>query len=214
MKATGQFIRGTACAVPFALGAPLGKASPRSGPMNHRAQFEQWVPFPIERVFLFFANPGNLARIMPPHTGTELLRLKLVPPPGVAEERATITDRAPLAGAGSEIVTSISPGPLSSLSRPLDRPDHRVRVEPPLCRRAKEGTVQELSSSSRTHGRNAEPDKGNRGTRPDRIRRGIWMAGRSGTKAFRQSPVAADVRLSPESTGEADRCVGTGRSLS
>ena len=74
--------------------------------MVHLAQFEQWVPVPIERVFLFFANPGNLPRIMPPRTGTELVRVKMVPPPGVAEERATITDRAPLAGAGSEIVTS------------------------------------------------------------------------------------------------------------
>ena len=43
---------------------------------------------------------------MPPHTGTELVRLKLVPPPGIPTESATITDRAPLAGAGSEIVTS------------------------------------------------------------------------------------------------------------
>src|SRR6476661_10259053 len=74
--------------------------------MVHLAQFEQWVPVPIERVFLFFANPGNLPRIMPPRTGTELVQLKLVPPPGIAEERATITDRAPLAGAGSEIITS------------------------------------------------------------------------------------------------------------
>jgi ligand-binding SRPBCC domain-containing protein len=60
----------------------------------------------VERVFLFFANPANLPRIMPPHTGTELVSLKLVPPPGIAEERATVTDRPPLAGAGSEIVTS------------------------------------------------------------------------------------------------------------
>ena len=74
--------------------------------MTHRIQFEQWVPAPIEQVFLFFANPGNLPRIMPPQTGTELLRLKLVPPPGILEERATVTDRPPLAGAGSEIVTS------------------------------------------------------------------------------------------------------------
>lgn len=74
--------------------------------MIHRVQFEQWVPLPIERVFRFFANPGNLPRIMPPHTGTELVRLKLVPPPGIAEERATTIDGAPLAGAGSEIVTS------------------------------------------------------------------------------------------------------------
>jgi ligand-binding SRPBCC domain-containing protein len=74
--------------------------------MTHLVQFEQWVPVRLERVFLFFANPGNLPRIMPPQTETELVRLKLVPPPGGSAESATVTDRAPLAGAGSEIVTS------------------------------------------------------------------------------------------------------------
>jgi ligand-binding SRPBCC domain-containing protein len=74
--------------------------------MTYGAQFEQWVPVPIEQVFLFFANPGNLPRIMPPATGTELLRVDLVPPPGAAEELATITDHPPLAGAGSELVTA------------------------------------------------------------------------------------------------------------
>jgi ligand-binding SRPBCC domain-containing protein len=72
----------------------------------HRIQFEQWVSVPLARAFLFFANPGNLPRIMPPQTGTELVRLKLVPPPGILEESATVTDEAPLAGVGSEIVTS------------------------------------------------------------------------------------------------------------
>jgi len=74
--------------------------------VTHLVQFEQWLPVSLERVFLFFANPGNLPRIMPPQTGTELVRLKLVPPPGIPAESATITDRAPLAGVGSEIVTS------------------------------------------------------------------------------------------------------------
>lgn len=74
--------------------------------MSHMVQFEQWVPAPIDRIFLFFANPGNLPRIMPPQTRTELVRLKLVSPPGIPAERATITDRAPLAGVGSEILTS------------------------------------------------------------------------------------------------------------
>jgi ligand-binding SRPBCC domain-containing protein len=74
--------------------------------MIHLVQFEQWVPVPIERVFLFFANPGNLPRIMPPQSGTELVRVKLVPPPDIPGESATVTDRTPLAGAGSEIVTS------------------------------------------------------------------------------------------------------------
>ena len=74
--------------------------------MNHLVQFEQWVPVSLERVFLFFANPGNLPRIMPPQTGTELVRLNLVPPPTFPAEKATVTDRTPLAGVGSEIVTS------------------------------------------------------------------------------------------------------------
>ncbi len=75
-------------------------------PMTHQVQFEQWVPAAIERVFLFFANPGNLPRIMPPETGTELVGLKLRPPPRAPAVRASITDRDPLAGVGSEIVTS------------------------------------------------------------------------------------------------------------
>src|SRR5437870_2454041 len=43
---------------------------------------------------------------MPPETGTELVRLNIVPPPGVNPGTDTVTDRQPLAGAGSEIVTS------------------------------------------------------------------------------------------------------------
>ncbi len=74
--------------------------------MMHHAQFEQWVPVPLERVFLFFANPGNLARIMPPQSGAEIIRVQLVPPPGIPEEHATVTNRDPLAGTGSEIVAS------------------------------------------------------------------------------------------------------------
>lgn len=92
--------------------------------MTHLVQFEQWVPVPLERVFLFFANPGNLPRIMPPQTGTELIRLKLVPPPGIAAESATITDGAPLAGAGSEIVTSFRVVPFLPFRGPMDRIDH------------------------------------------------------------------------------------------
>ena len=70
--------------------------------MSQHIQFEQWVAIPIEKVFLFFANPNNLPRIMPPNTGTRLDALKLAAPPlgpGIA-------NRDGLAGVGSEIVTS------------------------------------------------------------------------------------------------------------
>ena len=52
---------------------------------------------------------------------------------------ATITDRSPLAGAGSEIVTSFRVDSLPSLSRAVDRTDHRVRMEPSFRRHTKEG---------------------------------------------------------------------------
>jgi ligand-binding SRPBCC domain-containing protein len=67
-----------------------------------RAQFEQWIPVPIEKVFLFFANPQNLPRIMPPSTGTRLTKLTLKPPP----PNSPVADMSSLAGIGSEIETS------------------------------------------------------------------------------------------------------------
>jgi ligand-binding SRPBCC domain-containing protein len=66
-----------------------------------RFQFSNWVPFPVERVFLFFANPENLPRIMPPSTGTRIDALRLVSP----KEQALMGTHD-LAGVGSEIVTS------------------------------------------------------------------------------------------------------------
>ena len=70
--------------------------------MIHRVQFEDWVPFPIERVFLFFANPENLPRLMPPVTDTRVHQVRLVPPPSPI----SVTQPEALAGVGSEIDTS------------------------------------------------------------------------------------------------------------
>ena len=72
--------------------------------MIHQLQFEHWVPFRMERVFVFFANPENLPRIMPPATRTRLDGLRIVPPPEL--QSAPTSDVAKLAGAGSEIGTS------------------------------------------------------------------------------------------------------------
>jgi len=90
--------------------------------MIDRMQFEQWVPFPLKRVFLFFANPENLPCIMPPASRTRIDRLQLVPPKSDAGTTDGSSDRgesrvatepdgrdarlSTLAGIGSEIVTS------------------------------------------------------------------------------------------------------------
>jgi len=50
--------------------------------VSQKLRFEQWVPFPISRVFGFFSDPRNLPRIMPPQLGAELVRIERVAPPG------------------------------------------------------------------------------------------------------------------------------------
>lgn len=80
--------------------------------MIRRIQFEQWVPATLDNAFLFFADPRNLPRIMPPRDGTEITELKLVPPTGGEVDDRT---RRTLAGEGSEIVTSFRMLPLLPL---------------------------------------------------------------------------------------------------
>jgi hypothetical protein len=70
--------------------------------MSDHLEFEQWVRFPIERVFAFLSNPENLRHIMPASSQTKLIvlnRMPAPPPPaGFASDKA--------AGVGSAIVTS------------------------------------------------------------------------------------------------------------
>jgi len=66
--------------------------------VSRHLQFEQWVPFPIERVFAFCSNPENLPRIMPASSETKLILLNRMLPPGITGNKA--------AGVGSTIVTS------------------------------------------------------------------------------------------------------------
>jgi ligand-binding SRPBCC domain-containing protein len=72
-----------------------------------RFQFEQWVPFPLEQVFLFFADPNNLPKIMPAKTATKIDSMNLKSPviPSEAEGPCGPNPQS-LAGVGSEIVTS------------------------------------------------------------------------------------------------------------
>ena len=70
--------------------------------MPSHLEFEQWVPFPIERVFAFFSNPQNLPRIMPTATQTKLIVLNRMPAP--PPPSGIVGDKA--AGVGSTIVTS------------------------------------------------------------------------------------------------------------
>jgi ligand-binding SRPBCC domain-containing protein len=74
--------------------------------LSAKFQFEQWVPFPLEQVFLFFADPNNLPKIMPAKTATRIDSMNLKKPVPSEAEGPCVLNRQPLAGVGSEIVTS------------------------------------------------------------------------------------------------------------
>jgi ligand-binding SRPBCC domain-containing protein len=75
-------------------------------------QFETtgWVPFPVELVFAFFANPNNLPHIMPPEIEARIEDVRLQPPPPrpVARDPSR-RFKSVAAGAGSEILFSFYP---------------------------------------------------------------------------------------------------------
>jgi ligand-binding SRPBCC domain-containing protein len=76
----------------------------------------QWVDFPIEMVFAFFANPYNLPSLMSPDLKTKIESLKLAPASPVALGVDLPNPRkAVSAGTGSEIELSFRPIPAMPL---------------------------------------------------------------------------------------------------
>lgn len=70
----------------------------------------QWVPYPVELVFGFFANPANLPGLMPAKLNARIEDVRYQPPP----PRPLSADPARrfkclAAGAGSEILISFTP---------------------------------------------------------------------------------------------------------
>jgi ligand-binding SRPBCC domain-containing protein len=86
--------------------------------MRYHYQAEQWVPFPIEMVFAFFANPENLPRLMPAWQKTRIESASLAPPPPRPLVSARFPDVA--AGAGTKMTFSFLPFPFSPVRVPWD----------------------------------------------------------------------------------------------
>ena len=78
--------------------------------MPHRFETCQWVPYPVELVFAFFANPSNLPPLMPPILQTRIEDIRLQPPP--ARPLAEAPERrfqSVAAGRGTELHISFQP---------------------------------------------------------------------------------------------------------
>jgi len=73
--------------------------------MSESLHSSQWTPFPVELVFAFFANPGNLPHLMPPwrRANVESSRFIAPPPRPLAADPAR-RFQSPAAGVGSEMV--------------------------------------------------------------------------------------------------------------
>ncbi len=76
--------------------------------MRHRFRTEQWVPYPVERVFAFFADPANLPPLMPRWQHARVEKAHYVPPP----ELPVFAKVGVVAGQGSLISISFRPVPL------------------------------------------------------------------------------------------------------
>ncbi len=89
--------------------------------MRHTFQAEQWLPYSVEQVFAFFANPENLPRLMPPWQKARIEEASFAPPPprpAVADSRLRFGGIA--AGAGTRMTLSFRPFPYSPLRVPWD----------------------------------------------------------------------------------------------
>lgn len=78
--------------------------------MRYQFKDEQWLPFPLETVFAFFANPANLPPLMPDWQCARVEQATLVPPPSAPSGD---WPESPVAGSGSKVTLSFRPAPLS-----------------------------------------------------------------------------------------------------
>jgi ligand-binding SRPBCC domain-containing protein len=78
--------------------------------MQQTFETRQWVPFPVELAFAFFANPHNLPHLMPPALRVRVEDVRLSPAP----QRPVAADPARrfqslAAGVGTELLVSFKP---------------------------------------------------------------------------------------------------------
>jgi ligand-binding SRPBCC domain-containing protein len=89
--------------------------------MPHTFQSEQWLPYPVELVFAFFANPENLPRLMPPWQKARIEEAAFAAPPlrPIAADPA-LRFKSIAAGAGTKMTLSFKPFPYAPIRIPWE----------------------------------------------------------------------------------------------
>ena len=88
--------------------------------MRHTFQAEQWLPYPVEQVFAFFANPENLPRLMPPWQKARIEEAAFAPPPPRPASASGSRFGGIAAGAGTKMTLSFRPFPFSPIRVPWE----------------------------------------------------------------------------------------------
>jgi ligand-binding SRPBCC domain-containing protein len=89
--------------------------------MAHSYQAEQWLPYPVELVFAFFANPENLPRLMPAWQKARIEEAAFAPPPPQPTSAdPTLRLKSIAAGAGTRMTLSFRPFPYAPVRIPWE----------------------------------------------------------------------------------------------
>lgn len=78
--------------------------------MRHRFRTTQWLPYTVEFVFGFFANPANLPKLLPEWQQARIDEIELYP---AAHNSARNSDGMVAAGRGTRLTLSFRPTPLA-----------------------------------------------------------------------------------------------------
>jgi len=78
--------------------------------MSQRFATAQWIPYSVDLVFAFFANPNNLPLLMPESMKMRIEEVELVPaPPNPTIAGSRLAPEVIAAGAGTEMKISFRP---------------------------------------------------------------------------------------------------------
>src|ERR1035441_8722543 len=96
---------------PFFPDAPVAGKTPDSpfasintDTMGYSHHTEQWLPYPVEAVFAFFADPDNIPALLPIRQQARIEKVSLVPPSNPANPGTTA-----YAGNGTRLTLSFRP---------------------------------------------------------------------------------------------------------
>ncbi len=88
--------------------------------MRHTYHAEQWLPYPIETVFDFFANPENLPRLMPEWQQARIEQSTIAPAPWRPGTDPAATQNTSAAGKGTLMTITFLPFPHAPFRVPWD----------------------------------------------------------------------------------------------